>query len=268
MFMAALAACTSLPDAATRTRAAEALAATAGLGEFDAAATPLPLRGFARLDCPGAAISVYIEGDGLAWISSGMPSPDPTPVNPVALQLAARERACNVVYLGRPGQYRPGVDPRYWQDARFAPEVIDSYVAAVHSLAGGHAGTPVTLTGYSGGAAVAALVAARLQAEGVPLVLRTVAGNLDTEAWTKRRKLSPLRDSLNPAAVAPALATVPQLHLTGRRDRQVPSWVLDAFLARFPDHRCVRVTEVEADHAGPWLAAWEAALVQPPVCSP
>lgn len=264
--MLVLAGCTSLPDAATRTQSAERLATAAGLQAFVPAAAPLPLRGFARLGCPGEAISVYIEGDGLAWISVSMPSPDPTPLNPVALQLAALDPGCNVVYLGRPGQYRGGVDSRYWLGARFAPEVIDSYVAALHGLA--RAGTAFTLTGYSGGGAVATLVAARLQAEGVSLVLRTVAGNLDTDVWTKRRKLSPLAGSLNPASVAAALATVPQLHLRGRRDRQVPAWVLESYLARLPARNCVRVVDVDADHAGPWREAWSAALAQPPACAP
>lgn len=264
----ALAGCAGLPDAATRTRAAESLAAAAGLQAFVPVNTPLPLHGFARLGCPGAAISVYIEGDGLAWINVSMPSPDPTPLNPVALQLAALDSGCNVVYLGRPGQYRGGVDSRYWLGARFAPEVIDSYVAALHGLTGVGSGTALTLTGYSGGGAVATLVAARLQAEGVPLVLRTVAGNLDTEAWTKRRKLSPLAGSLNPASVAAALATVPQLHLSGRRDRQVPAWVLESYLARLPARNCVQVVDVDANHAGPWREAWGAALAQPPACAP
>ena len=101
--MLVLAGCVSLPDAAMRTRAAESLATAAGRQAFVPAAAPLPVHGFARLGCPGAAISVYIEGDGLAWISVSMPSPDPTPLNPVALQLAALDPGCNVVYLGRPG---------------------------------------------------------------------------------------------------------------------------------------------------------------------
>lgn len=258
-----------LPDVEVRVSTAAQLAAGAGLAPFATGAAPLPLHGFARLGCSGKALHVYIEGDGLAWLSITMPSPDPTPVNPVALQLATRDAGCNVLYLGRPGQYAGGtVASRYWLDARFAPEVVDAYVAAVHRVAAAQGAELLRLTGYSGGGAMAALVAARLHGEGLPVELVTVAGNLDTEAWTRRRRLSPLKGSLNPATMAPALAAVPQVHLVGHDDSQVPAWVLEAYLARLPSRDCVRVFEVAAGHAGPWLEAWNAALAQPPACSP
>ncbi|HEX4869799.1 MAG TPA: hypothetical protein VFV15_03625 [Moraxellaceae bacterium] len=264
----ALAGCSRLPGVETRMASAATLAASGGLAPFAAGTATLPLRGFARLGCDGEPLHVYIEGDGLAWLSISMPSPDPTPVNPVALQLAARDPGCNVLYLGRPGQYAGGgVDARYWLGGRFAPEVVAAYEAVVRQVAAGRHASALRLTGYSGGGAVAALLAARLHAAGLPVELVTVAGNLDTDTWTRRRKLSPLRDSLNPATEAPVLASVPQLHLTGRDDSQVPGWVLDAYLARLPDRGCVRVVEVAAGHAGPWPDAWAAAVAQPPACT-
>lgn len=264
----ALAGCSQLPPVAERMQTATALAAAGRLVALAPASAPLPLQGFARLDCPGQALHVYIEGDGLAWLSVSTPSPDPTPVNPVALRLAAQDAACNVLYLGRPGQYGAGVDARYWLGARFAAEVVDSYVAALQGQSVARAAPVLRLTGYSGGGAVAALLAARLQAQGRRVELVTVAGNLDTDTWARRRKLTPLRASLNPVAVAPALVSVPQLHLTGHRDRQVPGWVLEAFLAQLPNRDCVRVQSVDADHAGPWLDAWRAALAEPVSCNP
>lgn len=264
-----LAGCSSMPSVAERTSAAERIAADAGLQPFAWAAAPLPLHGFARRICRDQPLHVYIEGDGLAWVTIDMPSPDPTPVNPVALRLAARDSGCSVLYLGRPGQYAGGgVDSRYWLGARFAPEVIDSVDVAIRDVATKDRSSAVRLTGYSGGGAVAALVAARLHAEGLPVELVTVAGNLDSVTWTRRRKLSPLTGSLNPADVAKSLATVPQVHLAGRGDTQVPEWVLDAFLSRMPSRACVRVVEVGTGHAGPWEAAWQAAMAEPPACNP
>lgn len=258
-----LAACHTLPSGPERTAAAARLAREGQLAPFLPAPAPLPLRGFARLGCPGEGIHVYIEGDGLAWISVSLPSPDPTPVNPVALRLAARDAACNVLYLGRPGQYGDAaLEARYWLGARFAPEVIDTYVAVLRTLQA----PTLRLTGYSGGGAVAALVAARLHAAGEPVELVTVAGNLDIATWTQRRKLSPMTASLNPADVAPALIDVPQVHLAGNGDRQVPPWVLEAFLARLPGRDCVQVVMVEAGHAGPWEDAFGQAPA--PACSP
>lgn len=264
---ALLAACSSVPPAGERDSAARQRAAAAGLAPRQFAAGSLPLQAFVRGGCPGQPLHVYIEGDGHAWVSSTLPSGDPTPVNPVALRLAAGDRACNVAYLGRPGQYRAGqVAPRYWLEARFAPEVIDAYVATIEELAQESAASAVHLAGYSGGGAIAALVAARLAPTHPGLTLRTVAGNLDTQTWARRRRLTPLAASLNPAAAAAALADVPQLHLLGTRDRQVPSYVQEAYLAALPSPRCAQLRRIEAGHAGPWEDAWRQALEEVPAC--
>lgn len=284
--------CATVPSVSERIAAAQALAAAANMAPFIAGSSAggvhalvgsadvpgtarppgpaIPLHGFARLSRQGADLTVYIEGDGRAWINRTLPSPNPTPINPVGLYLAAQDRSANVVYLARPGQYAgtaAGTDSRYWLAARFAPAVIDAYEAAVRELAITHQAPAVHLVGYSGGAAVAALLAARLQAEHkIPVTLRTIAGNLDIAAWTRLKRITPLAGSLNPADVAAALRDVPQLHLTGTRDRQVPHVVLDAFLARLPTQRCVRVIDVDTGHAGPWQAVWQQVLMQPLAC--
>lgn len=258
--------CASWPSPAERSAEAGRLAAAAGLAPVAPTEAPLPLRGFARLGCPGAPVHVYIEGDGLAWLSVSTPSPDPTPLSPVALVLAAADAACNVLYLGRPGQYAGGgVDPRYWQGARFSQEVVDSYLAALAQLA--PPPSALRLAGYSGGGALAVLVAARLHGAGRQVSLVTVAGNLDIEAWTRRRKLTPLAQSLNPADAAAALAGVPQVHFSGRRDRQVPDWVLESYLARLPSRACVRVERRDAAHGGPWDDVPQVLARQPPACT-
>lgn len=272
--------CTTVPDVATRQAAAERLAAGAAMLPMTTATT-LPLRGFARLDRRGEDLTIYIEGDGRAWINATTPSSDPTPVNPVALMLAAADTAANVVYLGRPGQYSPSgsVDRRYWLSARFSPEVVNVYVSAILELAVANEATGIHLVGYSGGAAIAALAASRIKqiskqigkqsgTNGVArrLTLRTVAGNLDTQAWTQRLRLSPLEDSLNPAQEARVLQDIPQLHLAGSRDRQMPVHILDSFLGHMSSQDCVRVITVNAGHAGPWVEAWQQILGQALAC--
>ncbi len=272
-----LAACASVPGVAERTESARLLAEGAGMLPITlATALPLPLKGFARLQEAHAALVVYIEGDGRAWINRQTPSSDPTPINPVALKLAVLDGAANVVYLGRPGQYLEAmpnltVDRRYWLSARFAPEVVAAYVAAVRELAGSVDATAIELVGFSGGGAIAALVAARLQQQspGLPLSLRTVAGNLDTAAWTHLRKISPLEGSLNPADEAATLRDIPQIHLLGLQDRQVPRAVFEAYAAKLGSRRCLRVVEVNAAaHAGPWEEAWRGVLTEPITCAP
>lgn len=265
--MALLAGCATSLSPVERTLAAQRLAAAGGLVAYAVPPSPLPLQGFVRLGCRGESLHVYIEGDGLAWLTPTLPSPDPTPRNPVALRLAVRDAACNVAYLGRPGHYLGGgVAQRYWTSARFAPEVLDTYVVAIDALLSRQQSPALRLTGYSGGGAIAALVAARFAARGQSVELVTIAGNLDTEEWTRRRKLSPLQGSLNPADEAGRLVAVPQLHLSGRQDRQVPPWVLAAYLSRLPGLACVRTLELDLGHGGPWEDAWVAALQRPPAC--
>lgn len=260
--------CRTLPAPSERLAAATALAAGAGLLPWRTPTpSPLPLAGFARLGCPGQALHVYIEGDGLAWVTPTQPSADPTPLAAVGLELATRDPACNVLYLGRPGQYGAPAPARYWLGARFAANVVDSYLVALRDVQAAQAAPRLQLAGFSGGGAVAALVAARLAEEGRTVSLYTIAGNLDPDAWTRGRKLSPLQGSLNPVREAAILATVPQHHLVGRDDRQVPPWVLQAYRAALPETSCVSVQEVAAGHHGPWAAAWAQALARPPACA-
>lgn len=278
--------CTVVPEVAQRMASAEQKAASARLmplpvsGAMSGALgqakdsssinSQQPIKAFARLSQHGADITVYIEGDGYAWVDASTPSQNPTPVNPVALVLAAADPATNVVYLGRPGQYTlaEDVDRRYWTSARFSTEVVDAYVSLIKELTLANAAPTIHLVGFSGGAAIAALVASRIKQEGdkPALTLRTVAGNLDTKAWTQGRRLSPMPGSLNPADAAAILQDIPQSHFTGSRDLQVPTYVLDAFLAQMSSQHCVRVISVNAGHAGPWLETWRQMLDQIPVC--
>ena len=43
------------------------------------------LMAWERVNKKGQPAHIYIEGDGLSWISTSEPSLDPTPINPVAL---------------------------------------------------------------------------------------------------------------------------------------------------------------------------------------
>lgn len=124
---------------------------------------------------------VYVEGDGYAWISRTQLSDDPTPRRPLALELAVADPRPNVTYLARPCQYVSGRNrrnclPAYWDTAGYSEGVISAFDTAVTTLvrrAGTH---KVFYVGYSGGGAVAALVAAR-RSDSAGLV--TVAGVLD-----------------------------------------------------------------------------------------
>ena len=211
-----------------------------------------------------AQLHVYIEGDGLAWLDRQTPSFAPTPADPVGLRLAMADAGASAVYLARPCQYTLGTDfrnchPRYWTSHRFAPELVDAMDQALDQLQRVRGAHRLVLVGYSGGAAIAALLAARRH-DVVGLV--TVAGVLDVQAWTRSQRLSVLSGSLDPRDIAPQLAGLRQWHFVGSRDRTVPPALLDGFLqAQWPltaaTMPATRVhQEKDFDHHCCWVQAW------------
>lgn len=201
------------------------------------------------------SLTIYIEGDGLAWISRTRPSSNPTPINPLALSLAMKDQG-RAVYLGRPCQYVEDKHcaRKYWTSERFAPEVVDSMDDAVSQLKAKMQASKLVLVGYSGGGAIAALVAARRH-DVIRLV--TVAGNLDPQKWTQLLNVTPLTGSLNPADYWEKLVNIPQLHLVGGNDITVPLFVAESYQARFPDGKKPPIKIVAGfDHHCCWSTQW------------
>jgi hypothetical protein len=209
-------------------------------------------------------LTIYIEGDGYAWQTPHTPSADPTPTQPMALQLALRHADSAAAYLARPCQYLDGISEnvcseRYWTTARYAPEVIAATSLAIDQLKQRAGARRLTLIGYSGGGAVAALVAA-----GRDDVARliTLAANLDTTAWAREKHLQALAGSLNPADFWPRLQAIPQQHFAGANDRVVPPTVQRSYAARFPSGQRPAVIVVpNFDHQCCWLAQWPQLLL-------
>lgn len=251
-------------SAAGRRDTAAGIARQGGLARLSLPTGPFVLAAALRVAQPGAKLRIYIEGDGAAWIDRSWRSADPTPRNPVALVLAAKDPATNVAWLGRPGQYlpaeAPGCDPAYWSDRRYAPEVLAAMGAAVGELAARAAARRIELVGYSGGAAIALLVAA---GRTDVAALRTVAGNLDPAALNRHHGVSPpAGDSLDPGAAG--LAGLPQRHFVGARDDVVPPALARGFLARMGDPAGRSLTVVAGvSHAHGWAGRWRELLELP-----
>lgn len=263
LFAAWLAGCATTPAPQQRRQLADALASAGGLGQTQVAAAGFVLLAYQRFGAPGQPLSVYIEGDGYAWKTRYKLSDDPTPTDPTALRLALQDPAANLVYLARPCQYVAAPDhgrcaPDYWSGKRFAEEVIAATDAALEQLRARAQAHGVHLVGYSGGAAVAALVAAR---RSDVLSLRTVAGNLDHAALTTLHGVTPLQGSLNPVDQAARLSALPQRHFVGGRDRVVPPAIAEGFLARLDSRRCAALTVVpQASHDQGWVEHWPVLL--------
>jgi hypothetical protein len=263
--LATTAACVHFVD---RQGVADDIAASGHLTPFSLSAPPFTLKGYRRITQPGQPVVVYIEGDGLAWLSPTTVSPDPTPTKPLALSLAAADSAPNVVYLARPCQYlgtetRICASRKYWTSHRFSAEVIGAFDAAFDQI--NPSGSGLHLVGYSGGGAVATLVAARRQDV---LTLRTLAGNLDHALLYRLHDVSPTPDSLNPVDAASSLAHLPQLHLVGGRDDIVVPEILESYKRRLGSETCLTSSVIaDATHEAGWREAWKVWSRRLPSCT-
>lgn len=204
-------------------------------------------------------LAVYIEGDGFAWVNRYRASSDPTPKDPISLKLALADPGAAVVYVARPCQYtkgeqRKGCHPLYWTTRRLSEEVIGALGRVIDRLKERHGARRLHLIGYSGGGAAAALLAARRS--DVDLLV-TVVANLDTGMWTEHHDVTPLIGSLNPVNYVGALRAVPQVHLAGEDDDEVPAKIVRSFTDAL-DHAADAELRVipDFDHRCCWSEGW------------
>jgi hypothetical protein len=177
-------------------------------------------------------LHIYLEGDGSPWRHRTIIMPDPTPRSPLMLKLMAIDPHLSA-YLGRPcyngTSNDPGCDHSLWTSGRYSKAVVQSMAAAIRSLAKRLQVSELWLLGHSGGGTLAMLLAAEVQA--VTKVV-TIAGNLDTDAWTDFHNYTKLYSSANPAKLPALRETVTQWHLLGGRDRVIPTALVRDAIAR------------------------------------
>lgn len=268
LLMLLLAGCATVTSQGDLNQRADHIARAAGLARAEVATDSFVLTSFARITRADLPLTIYIEGDGFAWRSISRPSMNPTPVKAQGLALAAVDPGANVVYLARPCQFTPmAANPRcnvsYWTGKRFAEEVITAMNQAVAHYAARLPGQSIHLVGYSGGANVAVLLAARRQDVGS---LRSVAGNLDVEEVNRLHRLTPMPASLNAIDVAPRLRDLPQVHYYGDQDSIVPPVIAQRFAHRAMG-RCIQVRGVSSmAHDGDWARLWSQLLNEQPRC--
>ncbi len=230
---------------------------------------PFNLTIYERVNKKKSTINIYIEGDGFAWVSRRQKSLDPTPKTPLALKLAANDGADNVVYIARPCQYtkwqNEGACPnKYWTSHKYSSIIISSINEAIDQIKTRYNATGFNLIGYSGGGAIAALISA--DRDDI-LSLRTVAGNLDIDAHTKIHKVTQLYGSLNPIDIAPKLATLPQRHFVGMKDKNITPAIYRSYSKAIGNTNCLNYSLVaNASHNKGWAERWSALLKEPVEC--
>jgi dienelactone hydrolase len=243
-----LGACRDLTASATRS------ASQAGLVAALVQGTRYQHQLFVASTLSEAPLFVFIDGDGSPWRHGGFDvSPDPTPKRPLALELAVRTTPHAVIYLGRPCHFLArsdtACDPQVWTSERYSAQVVESMAAVINRFA--NPSRCAVLVGYSGGGALAVLIA--------PLVpsacaVVTIAADLDVDAWTRWHRYLPLSGSLNPATQAPLNPRIPQWHLVGDRDSNVPPEINRRYLEQQPDDHVWHFATF--DHACCWVEQW------------
>ncbi|HQQ74947.1 MAG TPA: alpha/beta hydrolase [Pseudomonadales bacterium] len=201
-------------------------------------------------------LTVYIEGDGLAWQSSYRPSEDPTPINPVALKLALTDNHPAIIYLGRPCQYQahPNCTSDYWLSKRFAPEVVQGYQDVLNTIKEKNHQLQFVLIGFSGGGAIATLLAE--QRNDIKLLV-TVAGNLDHQYWTEQHNITPLTGSMNPVDYCGALRNTRQIHFIGENDTIITSETSSKFFNCIGSTDNITIRNIQNfDHHCCWENQW------------
>jgi hypothetical protein len=200
--------------------------------------------------CHNQKLYIYIEGDGLAWKTKYEISNDPTPTNSVSLKLLKAAKQPCAIYLARPCQYtKQTCDKKEYTSHRYSYTIIQSYDTLLNELKTEFGFSSFVLVGHSGGGVIAALLAS--QREDIDFFI-TIASNLDTLFWTNYHNISSLIGSLNPANFAYLLENIPQYHLIGKNDTNVPLEVFQSYESKFKNTQNIHYRLYSTNHTDNW----------------
>ncbi|MEH6477243.1 MAG: hypothetical protein V7727_16240 [Sneathiella sp.] len=238
---------------------ANALAKSGSLTPLRLKTSKFLLAGFQRVTKTGAPITLYIEGDGFAWVDKYTISSNPTPRNPLALKLAGADKSDNVIYLSRPCQFidietEPFCQNRQWTSHRFSRDIINGFHETLNWISKKYGSAGFHLVGFSGGGAVAAILTAERRDI---LSLRTIGGNLDHAALNAAKNVSPLTGSINPINTAVQTRNIPQIHYSGENDTVVPAWISARYVQAVGNSPCATAKIIMgASHLEGWEGIW------------
>ena len=231
------------------------------------------LQTFTKISNPDEPIHIYIEGDGYSWATRNRISKNPTPKNLLVMDLAILDEHPNIFYIARPCQFIQSdlnCNNKYWTSHRYAPEVIAATSQAIDYLKQYYSleNQKTHLTGFSGGAAIAAYLAKNREDVAS---LRTIAGHLDIQATAQHHNTTPLYGSLNPLEAAYDISRIPQIHFYGENDSIIPSHITKSFVNTVnllsTKTQCAQAIGVKnVTHAKRWRQNWRHLLKIKPIC--
>lgn len=238
---------------------AASIAKPAGFQAAVLSSSPFQLKVFRRYNSQSVAtLRIYIEGDGRAWKGKFHPPSDPTPLNPMGLKLAVKDTSAAVLYIARPCQYvaDASCDIRYWTTDRYADAVIKSMNQAISAEMKKLGASQLEITGYSGGAAVAMMMAA--QRDDVAAIY-TVAGVLDPNAWATYHDVSPF-DLGQAGGFRQKISHIKQQHICGTDDDITPCLLAEQFMRSMPGANLHKVKGY--NHTSDWDVIWPQILAR------
>ena len=210
---------------------------------------------------------IYIEGDGHVLINKYNISSDPTPIEPIGLLLAVQHQGKDVAYLARACQFlgknqNQSCKEAYWTSNRYSREVVQNTNLAIEEIKSKYKAKNLVLIGYSGGATMALLVAARR--DDVKKII-TIAGNIDVGAWVHHHNFQALSNSLDPVDYISALEKIPQIHFIGEKDEVVPLKIATKYFSHFLNASNIQLIIVpNQEHICCWDQWWEKEIRQNP----
>lgn len=207
------------------------------------------------------SIKIYIEGDGLSWVSRNIVSSNPTPIDPISLKLMLKDDSSCKIYIARPCQYTTSniCEEKYWTSHRFNSKIIDSFNEALNSIKNEQKNNSFDLIGYSGGGAIVTLLAS--QRNDINSIT-TIAGNLDIEKWTNIHNISSLSGSLNPADFSNTLENIKQHHIIGEDDKIIPKEIFFSYQSKFRNKKNITYSLHKATHNCCWEDIYKKYLLE------
>ena len=203
-------------------------------------------------------LHVYLGGDGTPWFKGRYITQDPTPLKPVMLDLMKMDKF-PAIYLGRPCYHQQKMpancDNSLWTSKRYSATVVNSMASALKRYIRQYNINKVSLFGFSGGGTLAMLLAPQIKEVDV---IVTLAGNLDTDAWTAHHRYAPLTGSLNPARQPILSKNIRQFHYLGEKDKNILIKTMKPVIKQ--QKNALLFILKQADHHCCWAENWNKIL--------